>query len=418
MAFNSVVAAMANPTELEALYHEDSALFAHNLKIALELHPQSQILKYWQVRLDYQDHKRQAKAERNDQQLGLLLLLALTAFLLLRIPLFFGLDPEWLLPRFLPWIVFAALIAYNGVVHAVPRVTLITVTGSMMLLAIVVGLFPDMDSSDTVTMALLHMPVLLWCLLGVMVTAGNWRDSYANIDFLQYCGELFILTVLILLGGAVLSGVTMGLFSLLGLQIEEWYMTNVGLAGGVSAPLVAGFIYDSVLRRRSHFANLIARLFAPLFLVMVVVYLITMALARLSPYSDRNFLILFNALLLLVLGMTIYCIGGRREGKESPLMDVVNFSLLTVTLAVNLVALSAIVFRLSSFGFTPNRIVVTGANLLIFAHLAQLLWAYLRLLRKSASGIELQKAVTGFLPVYGLWAAVVILLIPLLYSFQ
>lgn len=418
MSNNSVIAAMTDPVQLETLYYRDPQAFAENLSLALEIHPQAQILKFWQARLAFQDQQIRTRPFVIDKTFGLLLLLAGAAYLLARLPLAFGLDAEWYLPRFLPWIVFAALMTYNGLMRTIPRVTQTFVFASMVLLTLPLAMFPPVDSSDTATMALLHMPLLLWCLLGLLVTAGRWRDAESGIAYLQYCGELFILTVLILLGGMVLSGITMGLFRLLGLEIAEWYMTNVALAGGVSAPLLAGFVYDVVLHRRSHFANLIANIFAPLFLVMIVMYLVTMAVAHKSPYSDRDFLIMFNALQLLVLGMTIYSISGRRADHPSPVVDLINFGLVSVTLMVNLVALSAIVFRLSSLGLTPNRVVVTGVNLLIFAHLIRLLLAYLRLWRGSATAAELQLAVTRFLPAYGVWAVIVIVLLPALFAFR
>jgi len=41
--------------------------------------------------------------------------------------------------------------------------------------------------------------------------------------------------------------------------------------------------------------------------------------------------------------------------------------LLAVSLVIDLIALSAILFRLTSYGLTPNRLVVLGANLIIIA---------------------------------------------------
>lgn len=85
-----------------------------------------------------------------------------------------------------------------------------------------------------------------------------------------------------------MTGITINLFELIGLNIEDWYMLNVGLAGVVRAPLVAGFLFDVVLQRKSYFANLIANIFAPLFLLTVLTYLIAMLVAQRSPYEGTD----------------------------------------------------------------------------------------------------------------------------------
>jgi len=163
-------------------------------------------------------------------------------------------------------------------------------------------------------------------------------------------------------------------------------------------------------------ATVLARVFAPLFLVMTVAYLTVAVLSGQSPFLDRSFLIIFNGLLLVVLGITVFSIVERDDEPGRVVLDYINIALVAVTLLIDAIALSAILFRLASFGFTPNRVVVLGVNLIVMAHLAWICWTYVGLLRRKAGLAEMQRAVGSYLPVYGIWAAAVAFLLPLIFS--
>ena len=264
---------------------------------------------------------------------------------------------------------------------------------------------------------LIHLPIVFWVFLGFVFTGDAWRTTDARIDFLRYNGELLILTCLVALGGMVFSGLTVGLFELVSDTMGDWYVENIAVFGVVAVPLVATFLYDVVFHRRTRIAGVLARIFAPLFLVMSVVYLSIAFVAGQNPFLDRNFLIIFNGLLLVVLGMTVFSIAERGDEPSMGLTDSVNFALVAVTLLIDAIALSAILFRLTSFGFTPNRVAVLGANLVIMVHLAWLFRTYVGLFRRGIGAGGMRRAVASYLPVYGVWAAAVAFLLPLVFRF-
>jgi len=125
-----------------------------------------------------------------------------------------------------------------------------------------------------------------------------------------------------------------------------------------------------------------------------------------------------NGLLLVVLCITVFSIVERDKDSSTGLIDYINIALAAVTLLINAIALSAILFRLASFGFTPNRVIVLGANLIIMVHLARMCWAYFRVVRGRAGFTGMRWVVTSYLPVYGAWAAVVAFLLPLAFWFS
>lgn len=416
MPSNPITASLAVPEELERLYHNNPAQFSAHLYEALSDHPHAQILQFWRARLEFQ--KFDSSSSLSLQHLSRLLLLCLIATIFIKFPLIFPIAEIWYYTRFAPMIVAGSLIAYF-MWRQLPSAQIIrAVCAAGVAIFATLLLLPDSETASSVIMAVLHAPLVLWSALGLTFTATGWRSSSARLDYLRYNGELFIYTVLILLGGIVLSVLTMGLFSLLNLDISQWYLDNIAAVGLVSAPLVATFVYDIVLARQSRLATLIANVFTPLFLVMITAYLIAMAIQQQSPYTNREFLILFNGLLLLVLAMTIFSIAGRNNRPASPLADAVNLGLITVTLLVNVVALSAIVYRLAEWGLTPNRVVVTGANLLIFVHLITIVISYIGVMRNRVEPSALARAVTVMLPVYSLWSVFVMIGLPILFGFQ
>jgi len=279
-------------------------------------------------------------------------------------------------------------------------------------------LIPDKQDSASIVMSLIHMPLVLISLLALSYMSSEWQNPEARVRFIRYMGEVLIYAILILLGGMVLTFLTFALFSLIEINLQEWYMSNIVVFGLVASPIVATYLYDEVLKSESKLATLIANIFAPLFLITVIVYLLAMLYAQKSPYSDREFLIIFNGLLVIVWGITVFSISGKSISPASKVTDVVNVSLISTTLIINTIALSAIVFRLSEYGITPNRVAVTGANILIFVHLVFILTEYIKQLKTTANSEKLNRVVANYLPVYSAWSVFIVIMLPILFRFE
>lgn len=171
------------------------------------------------------------------------------------------------------------------------------------------------------------------------------------------------------------------------------------------------------MKQESKLASVIANVFSPLFLVLTIGYLLALIGEQRSPFSDREFLIIFNALLLLVWGITVFSVTGRGEDR-SRLLDLTNLSLVFVTLLIDAIALSAIAYRIVEFGITPNRMAVSGANLLIFIHLLWIFYEYVKEIRGRSSLEVIKQTIARFLPMYTAWSLFVVVLLPVLFCFQ
>jgi hypothetical protein len=188
--------------------------------------------------------------------------------------------------------------------------------------------------------------------------------------------------------------------------------------GAAAVPMAGTYLYRTVFRRHTGIPPVLARIFAPLFLVMTVIYLLMAFLGGQNPFVDRSFLITVNGLLAVVLSMAVLSIAERGDDDVVLWSDHINLALLAVTVLIDVLALSAIVFRLASYGFSPNRVVVLGANVVILAHLALVGRAHIGLARRTAGVEELRRAAVGFLPVYAAWAVVVCFVVPLIFQFS
>lgn len=82
------------------------------------------------------------------------------------------------------------------------------------------------------------------------------------------------------------------------------------------------------------------------------------------------------------------------------------------------VALWAIAARISEFGFSPNRVAALGENLILLVNLSWSAVLSIRFLRGRASFSALERWQTDYLPVYAVWAAIVVIVLPPLFGYR
>ena len=112
-------------------------------------------------------------------------------------------------------------------------------------------------------------------------------------------------------------------------------------------------------------APVLTRLFTPLFTVLLLAFLVTMAWTRSPILLRRELLIGFDLLLALVVGLVLYALSARDPDAPPDVFDGLQLLLVVSALAVDGVALVAMANRISEFGFTPNRVAALGENILL-----------------------------------------------------
>ena len=258
----------------------------------------------------------------------------------------------------------------------------------------------------------------LWLTVGVAYAGGLWRDHQQRMNYVRFSGEWFIYYALIAFGGGVLMGITVFIFSAIGLDVE-WLLNSWMLpCGAMGAVIIAGWLVEAKQSVIENMAPVLTMLFTPLFTLMLLAFLGTMVWTGSGINVEREVLIGFDLLLVVVVGLLLYTISARDPRKAPGFFDGLQLLLVVCALLVNALALWAIVARISEFGFSPNRVAALGENLILVVNLGWSAVLYARFLRRQVGFAPLERWQTAYLPVYAVWAWVVVVIFPLVFSFQ
>ncbi|HKG67791.1 MAG TPA: hypothetical protein VKA92_02905, partial [Segetibacter sp.] len=276
----------------------------------------------------------------------------------------------------------------------------------------------DVKKSDTLILSCIHLTLFLWGVLGFAFVGKTGNNQEIRLGYLKYNGDLIVMTTLIVIAGGIMTGITIGLFSLIGFNIEKFWFENVVVFGLPAAPIIGTYLTQTNPQLVGKVSPVIAKIFSPLVLVMLVVYLVAMVYSGKDPYNDREFLLIFNALLIGVMAIIFFSGAETSKTTKSQPEIWVLFLLSVVTVIVNGIALSAILFRISQWGITPNRAAVLGGNVLILINLLFVIAQLFRALSKRANITEVGKAIASYLPIYCLWVTIVTFIFPFIFGFK
>jgi hypothetical protein len=223
---------------------------------------------------------------------------------------------------------------------------------------------------------------------------------------------------ILLLSTILFSAITVNLFQLIDISIEKFYTQNILIWGMAAIPIVATYLIQTNAQLINKVSPIIAKIFTPLVFVNLFIYLLAMVYTKKYPYQDRNLLLLFNVLLIGVMALILFSIAEAGKSAKNKFSLIVLFGLSALTIIVNSIALSAIVYRINEFGFSPNRIAVLGGNLLIFINLLLVSYKLFLASFKNADIEAIEKSIASYLPVYAIWTGLVAFLFPVLFQFK
>lgn len=412
---DEIISNIQNPRQLEALYRDNKAIFRRSFNSVYQNIKENVTAQIWYERLNF---------ERNDiswgtrNELVFVLIASFLAGLIAKIPEFAAIDPEYFYPRNIAFIVFPLLSAYFIWKQKVEikKVAFIFIT--ILMAALYINILPDNRTSDTLTLACIHLPLFLWTVLGFAFVGDKINNYQKRLDFLRYNGDLIVMTAIILLAGGLLAGITVGLFSLIDVRIQELYFQYVGIWGLAAAPILGTYLVQTNPHLVNKVSPIIAKVFTPLVLATLVIYLIAVIYTGKDPYNDREFLIIFNLLLVGVMALILFSIIESSKNSVSKTETLLLLALAVMTIVINGIALSAIVFRISEWGITPNRLAVLGGNLLILSNLLLVTYRLFRTINNPNEIENVENSIAMFLPVYSIWTILVTFIFPILFSFK
>lgn len=340
--------------------------------------------------------------------------LAVCAAVLIKLPAFFGIGldgNESFYIRNLGLFVLPLLTGYFAWRRRLDVRTLCWLGAAFVAAGVIANVYPAARGGSTEALMGLHLPIALWLAVGIAYAGGRWSQVAGRMDFIRFSGELFIYYVLIALGGGVFMGFMAMLFEAIGIDAEpfaEW-VVPCGAAGAV---VIASWLVEAKQNVIENMAPVLTRLFTPLFAALLLTFLGTLLWTGRGIDIERNVLIAFDLLLVVVIGLLLYSVSARDPRSPPDAFDVMQVVLVVSALLADAIALWAIAARITEFGFSPNRIAALGENVILLGNLGWSAVLYVRFLSGRGSFAALERWQTHYIPVYVAWAAIVVILFP------
>ncbi|MBA3705193.1 MAG: hypothetical protein H0W84_04655 [Bacteroidetes bacterium] len=412
---SEILTKIDNPQQLEKLYRDNKTAFKTEFNLLYPELRDNKLADYWNERLNYESSEI---SWGSNKELIFVIIASLLAGLIAKLPAFLNTDPELFYQRNIGFIIFPILTIYFIWRKSLSTKKIVFAFVATLIALVFINILPEINKSNTLILSCIHLPIFLWAVLGFTYVGDNIGNYPKRLDFLRYNGDLVIMTGLILIAGAMLTGITIGLFSVIGLKIEQFYFDYIGIFGLAAAPILGTYITQTNPQLVNKVSPVIAKIFSPLVLIMLVVYLVAIFFSGKNPYQDREFLIIFNFLLIGVMAIILFSVAETFKKNENRTSSFILLALSIVTVIVNGIALSAILFRIAEWGITPNRLAVLGANILMLANLFIVTFRLFKNVSKKADISEVENSMSMFLPIYILWTIIVIFIFPLIFHFN
>ena len=415
---NTILNNINNPDALEKLYQSNKRSFKEKfLSLSSKIEDKS-IYNYWKVRLNYNST---GFAIGSNKELLIIFLCSLLAVLIARIPEIFSIDEEFYYTRNIGFIVFIPLTIYfiwrkNIKIKRILIISIVVLSSFIFINFLPSNL--QNNESDTLILACLHLPIFLWSLFSLLFFGKKITSHQERLSFIKYNGDLIVISGLILLGGGIFSGVTIGLFEIINIDIEEFYFRYIIITGLASLPIIGTHVIDknpSIVDRISPF---IAKLFSPIVLITLFIYIGSIIFFGTNIYNDREFLLLFNFLLVGVMALIFFSISEGLSTSMNKIEIGILFLLSLLTIVVNGIALSAILIRIIEWGITPNRIAVLGSNILILINMIIVSKKLYYTLINKTKTLKVGISIVFFMSIYCFWSLIVTFLFPFIFSFN
>jgi hypothetical protein len=237
------------------------------------------------------------------------------------------------------------------------------------------------------------------------------------MDFIRFTGEWLVYFALLGLGGGVLIALTVGVFGAIGIDVEwfvqEW-MVPCGIAGAV---VIAGWLVEAKQSVIENIAPVLTKVFTPLFTLLLLALIVAGIAAGNPVESERDLLIIFDVVLLVVLALLLYSLSAREPGAPASWFDRLQLLMVVAALVIDVILLIAMIGRIGTYGASANKLASLGLNLILLVNLAGAAWLQFGFVRGRVRYAQLERWQTAYVPVYLVWAVIVAVVFPPVFSF-
>ena len=412
----NIISNISDPKELEKLYRQNPPDFRREFNLIYPGLNNNLLADFWNERLNYESSTEIPGS--SVRELTFVIIASLIAVIIAKIPEIFSVDETFFYMRNTGLIFLPVLAFYFAWKNSLSKRKILMASAAVLVSAVYINLLPVNGSGDTLKLSCIHLPLFLWTVLGFAFAGDRLNDHRKRLDFLRYNGDLIVISGIMMIAGMALTAITQGLFTLIGLKIFEFYRQYIIIPGLAALPIIGTYIIGKVPHLVSRVSPLIARIFSPLVLITLIAYLTAIIITGKDPYNDREFLLIFNVLLIAVMAIIVFSVAEISRSGRNRAEILILFLLSVVTVIVNCIALSAIIFRISEWGITPNRLAVLGGNVLILTNLILVIYKLFRTLFNKSELEEVEMVISKFLTVYCIWTVIVVFIFPPLFNFR
>jgi len=403
---------------LEQLYRQNKKEFTKEF-LSIADNYDTELVKFWKIRLE--KHNTNQK-ETDNKDILFIIFISIITFLLVKLQSFFpNIIDSSFYERYIGVIILNSLIVFSFWYNKIKdSKKILSYIGILILILIYVSVVPlngTIYGGDSVKLALIHVPLLLWCIWGIIFINFDIKNNIKRMEFIRFNGELIILTGLILILGFILCLITIALFQAINIDILFIITDFIAVLGIVAAPIVA---YYLILQKPDIIKKVVpalAELFTPLVLVMLIAYFIALLTSIKNIFDDRDLLMLMNIVLVLVVAIIIFAISEIKKSDKKNFNLIMLLSMSTLSIIINVIALIAIIIRLQD-GFTPNRTIVLGTNILLLGNLVIIVKDLIKSYKNSDNLQKTENNISKYFNVYFLWFSLVVFILPLIFYYQ
>lgn len=415
---NEIIDNINNAEALEKMYKENKKEFTKTfLSIADDY--DTELVKFWKMRLE--NNKTNQKETKIKDIFFIIFLSIITGFLV-KLKFFFPdiIDYSFY-ERYIGIIMMNSLIVFsfwhNKIKDIKKILSYVGFLGIILIYVSVVPLNGVKYGGDSVKLALLHIPLLLWCVWGIIFMNFDFKNYSKRIEFIRFNGELIILTGLILILGFILCLITIALFEAINIDILFIITDYIAIWGIVAAPIVAYHLISLKPDIIKKVVPILAELFTPLVLAMLTVYFVALLTSFKNIFDNRVLLLILNIVLLLVVAIVIYSIAETNKLNKKNFNFIMLIIMSALSIIINVIAFTAIILRLQN-GFTPNRTIVLGTNVLLLCNLILILKDLIRSFKNENNIQKAEINISKYLNVYFIWICLVVFILPFIFNLQ
>jgi len=388
-----------NPEMLEDLYQSDKKVFSEIIRTMYETEADT-VIKFWYTRLFYRPVNKKSNTKSNTLKYIFTAILIIIAWIPIRLILrdFFGNNVN--LYKAIP-VVFSIALSLFFLFGFIKIKNIALCILPNVIVYIYLVLLPQKEDSQSLKNAFFFAFILLWFF--VLFTYSNFKIKKLDFtSFLEKFGETIIWSSIFIIGGIILVLLSYFLFDAIGIDASDFYYYNIATLGLVASPFVSLLVIDNF--NKVKLSVIVANIFLPLILVSLAAFGVMSIFTETKPYDDRDIFIVYNVMMVIVISVLVFT---GSNGINNKIINICSYILPVITVILDFVTITAVIYRLNKYGITANKITLLGTNLFMLGHLVYMI--YLQIKHKIEQNVR-------YLPLYFVWAVIVVFIFPFVFK--